>query len=168
MFTILSGAGLLYGFAGGGVYWWITGSGVVGEGGNVTPLGVLLWMGPVALLAAPLYVPPIGPFRRLWQPLRTITFGSETLSWSVGGLESSLPWHEVVDVYPDTGSCVVVGAGRREIVRLPQKVVDARRPVGTAVGVIRVNWSEPSFMLSDLIGDVIARRILAERGTPAT
>jgi hypothetical protein len=52
VFVLITIAVILYVFAGGVVYWLVTGSSTIGVGGRMTPLGEVMWVGPHICLAA--------------------------------------------------------------------------------------------------------------------
>jgi hypothetical protein len=167
-------AAMIYGFGGFVVYWLISGSWtVVNERWYVSMIGTVVWLAPILTLGAPLFAPPSGMLRRLYHPVTTVTFGTDALSWSIRGQTSSVRWEQIRDVRNNASSwtyCIVEGVDGNDIVTLPDLVVDARNPIkGTAATFVRLSRRRQGveFRLTDLIADVLARRILAERGTPA-
>jgi hypothetical protein len=83
---ILSYAVLAYTIAGFVVFWLVTGSGTIGEGGTWTTLGGIVWVGPIFAWFAVWVAGPRGELRRLWaRPVR-ITIDRDGIAWTLSNL----------------------------------------------------------------------------------
>ena len=75
---------IVYVFAGFFVYWLITGSGTIGDGGTVSDIGGFVWFGPLFAWGLVCVVGPRGPFRRFWLEPIVVSTTSEQAHMDAG------------------------------------------------------------------------------------
>jgi hypothetical protein len=148
------GLGLLaYTFAGFWVYWLVTGQTRVGDGGTVTPIGGLVWLGPImAFVLIHLVVQDRGPFRTLYLPRSTVKIGNGELAWRTPSGAKRWDWDaigrvsclgdgtgQITMVYDPTGvelgsiSGALVDQLTRRVTRLPTVIVEVRPDLFQAI-----------------------------------
>jgi hypothetical protein len=95
MGVLMAGA-VIYTFAGFWVYWLRTGQTRVGDGGTVSDIGSLVWLGPlIAIYLAYAVVGDRGPFRVLYLPRSTVDVGHDGLSWRTPAGAMRLDWEAI-------------------------------------------------------------------------
>ena len=120
---ILIFAALAYQIAAFGVYWLVTGQWTIGQGGRLTDLGSLLFVGPLLVVTAGLIAGPRPGLRRFFEEPVTVALSPERLAVRGGGLA------QLVITWDAVGGISVVGTGQaathvldvtaRELVALP-------------------------------------------------
>ena len=122
---VLTVAAIVYTFAGFWVYWLRTGETTVGDGGFLSSLGGLVWMGPLlAWGIVYLLIGDRGPFKALYLTRSTVDVSDRGLSWWTPTAESQWSWNSIGGV-----SCLGDGTAQITTVYDPAGSNWARSPV---------------------------------------
>jgi hypothetical protein len=119
---------LAWTFGGSGVYWLMTGSLTVGEGGPISNVAGAIWFGPLFAWGFLWFMGARGPFRRLWHTPSSFTIDRAGISWSEGGRPMFVDWLAVGgwayrDLSSDARNGAVLGPQGEELGRLPARVI---------------------------------------------
>jgi hypothetical protein len=137
---------LTYLFAGFWVYWLKTGHTTVGDGGDVTFIGELVWFGPLfAWMLLYFVIGDRGPFKALYAPRSTVDVADDGLSLWTPTAERQWAWDEIggisclgdatariTTVYDPAGvelgsiTGVMTDQRTRRAVRLPEVILELR------------------------------------------
>ncbi len=126
---------IVYVFAGFFVYWLITGSGTIGDGGTVSDIGGFVWFGPLFAWGLVCVVGPRGPFRRFWLEPIVVSTTSEQLTWTQGDTMRTADWDAIATVrgsflemaWSERYALVAAGDGSI-IAKLPMRLTDMDQP----------------------------------------
>ena len=124
---VLAVAVIVYTFAGFWVYWLRTGLTRVSDSGEISPLGELVWVGPLfAWTVVYFVIGDRGPFKALYLPRSTVDVGDEGLSWWTPTAESQWGWDAIGGV-----SCLGDGTAQATTVYDPAGI-----ELGSITGVM--------------------------------
>jgi hypothetical protein len=136
---------LIYTFAGFWVYWLNTGSTTIGDGGQFSRLGGLVWMGPLfAWCVLNFFITDRGPFAALYQPRSTIDVDDDGLSWWTPTAAGQADWEAIGGV-----SCLGDGTGQLTTMYDPSGV-----ELGSITGALADQRTRRAARLPDVILEV--------------